>query len=188
MTFWKSVDVEPKRSFRFLLDLGADGTSHLASYFIKAVKKPNFTMDATQEVKYIGHTFKYPGRVKWEDITVTIIDPASPDAAVTMMNILSNSGYQTPKTEALAKETVSKKKSAGALGAVQIRQINANGSDIEKWFLHNAFLQNVDFGELSYENDDIVSYTLTISYDHATMSRVTGVSPNPDPRIQSTST
>ena len=72
MAFWNSNTVEPKRAFRFLMDIGAQGTDTLASYFIKTVKKPNFGMDGAQEVKYIGHTFKYPGRVKWSTVTFTI--------------------------------------------------------------------------------------------------------------------
>ena len=85
MAFWNSNTVEPKRAFRFLMDIGAQGTDTLASYFIKTVKKPNFGMDGAQEVKYIGHTFKYPGRIKWEDITVTVIDPGTPDATAIMI-------------------------------------------------------------------------------------------------------
>lgn len=169
MTFWNSDKIEPKRAFRFLMDIGAAGNNTLASYYIKAVKKPNFGMDGAQEVKYVGHTFKYPGRVKWEDITVTVIDPGSPDATAILMNILSNSGYNIPTQAATSVNSISKELSNAALGAIRLRQINAEGHDIERWTLHNSFLQSVDFGEVNYDTDDIVNYTLTITYDHATL-------------------
>jgi len=167
MTFWNDVTVEPKRAFRFVMTLGGAATN-LASYYIKSVKKPNFTMDGAQEVKYIGHTFKYPGRMKWEDVTVTIIDPATPDASAIMMNILQASGYNSPLSNTPdVMVTVSKASAQAALGGVRIQQINATGGIIETWNLVNPFVIGVDFGELSYDTDDIVNYTLTISYDHA---------------------
>jgi len=169
MTFWNSNAVEPKRAFRFLMDIGAGGGDTLASYFVKTAKKPTFSMDGAQEVKYVGHTFKYPGRVKWEDITITVIDPGSPDATAIMMNILSNSGYNTPTSAYDSRQTISKLKSNFALGAIILRQINAEGNDIERWTLNNPFLQSVDFGEVSYDSDDVVNYTLTITYDNATL-------------------
>jgi len=168
MGWWNNKDIEPKRAFRFLMTLGA-GSVPLASYYIKSVKKPNFSIEGTQEVKYIGHTFKYPGRVKWEDLTVTVIDPGSPDATAIIMNILADSGYKIPRTEFTAKESLTKAKTSEALGAIKISQINALGISVETWTLVNPFLSGVDFGEVSYDNDEIVNYTLTITYDSATL-------------------
>ena len=176
MAFWSDRTIEPKRGFRFLMDIGAKDTDTIASYFIKEVKKPNFTMDGAQEVRYIGHTFKYPGRVKWEDITVTVIDPGSPDATAIMMNIINNSGYSLPRavsgedlTRQKLETTISKAKSYDALGAIRFSQIDDTGRSIETWTLHNSFLQSVDFGTISYENDEVVNYTLTITYDYASL-------------------
>tara|TARA_R100000008_G_C3567107_1_gene159764 strand:- start:378 stop:935 length:558 start_codon:yes stop_codon:yes gene_type:complete len=185
MAFWNSNAVEPKRAFRFLMDIGAAGTDVLASYYVKSVKKPNFTMDGAQEVRYIGHTFKYPGRIKWEDISITVIDPASPDATAIMMNILSNSGYSIPVNVGAAVETISKAKANAAMGQMRIRQINDVGQEIEVWTLHNPFFQGVDFGEVNYETDDIVSYTLTVTYDNATLGK-TSTTVNPDVASKST--
>ena len=169
MGWWNSKNIEPKRAVRFLMSLAGPGTDTLASYYIKSVKKPNFSIEGTQEVKYIGHTFKYPGRVKWEDLTVTVIDPGSPDATGIIMNILANSGYKIPVNVQAAKESLTKAGTSAAMGAIKISQINALGKSVETWNLVNPFLSGVDFGEVSYDNDEIVNYTLTITYDSATL-------------------
>ena len=171
MTFWSSNAVEPKRSFRFLLELTPAGAANkIATYYIKTVKKPQFQMDGQAEVKYIQHTFKYPGRITWQPIDITLLDPADPDSAAIMMNIIRSSGYRIPDDEANSKESISKKKANTGMGAVIIRQINSEGVSISEWNLANPFLTNVDFGTVGYDSDDIVEYTLTVDYDYATMT------------------
>ena len=173
--FWTDNTVEPKRQFRFLLDLAPAGnTDTLYSYHVRTAKLPQFQMDGTAEVKYVQHTFKYPGRITWQPIDVTIIDPGSPDAAGVMMNIIRNSGYLAPKNETLAQKSISKAKSNAAMGAILLRQIDAEGANIAEWMLHNSFLTNVDFGTQGYDSDDLVEYTLTIDYDFATYNTFRG--------------
>tara|TARA_R110000824_G_scaffold134691_1_gene297686 strand:+ start:2831 stop:3385 length:555 start_codon:yes stop_codon:yes gene_type:complete len=173
MSFWADNRVEPKRGFRFLMEiLPPQGLEKIASYVVKTAKKPTFQMDGTAEVKYLQHTFKYPGRITWQPVDITILDPASPDSAAIMMNILSAAGYNAPDSEANALESISKNKAVEqAMGTIYLRQIDAEGLDIEEWKLHNAFLTNVDFGSVGYDTDDLVEYTLTVDYDFATLSR-----------------
>tara|TARA_R110002124_G_scaffold79940_1_gene212040 strand:+ start:673 stop:1221 length:549 start_codon:yes stop_codon:yes gene_type:complete len=167
--FWTDNTVEPKRQFRFLLDLAPAGNLNtLYSYHVRTAKLPQFQMDGTAEVKYVQHTFKYPGRITWQPIDVTIIDPGTPDAAAVMMNIIHGSGYLSPKDPASSQVSISKKKSNDAMGGIFLRQISAEGVDIAEWTLHNPFLTNVDFGTQGYDSDDLVEYTLTIDYDYAT--------------------
>jgi hypothetical protein len=169
MAFWTNNTVEPKRQFRFLLDLvPLEEADTLYSYHVRTAKLPQFQMDGVTEVKYVQHTFKYPGRITWQPIDVTIIDPGSPDAAGVMMNIIRNSGYLAPKNETLAQKSISKAKSNKAMGAILLRQIDAEGANIAEWMLHNSFLTNVDFGTQGYDSDDLVEYTLSIDYDYAT--------------------
>jgi len=177
MAFWTDNTVEPKRQFRFLLDLAPlDAADTLHSYYVRTAKLPQFQMDGVTEVKYVQHTFKYPGRITWQPIDVTIIDPGSPDAAAVMMNIIHNSGYLSPSTPTNAEKSISKAKSNSAMGMIYLRQIDAEGAQIAEWKLHNSFLTNVDFGSQGYDSDDLVEYTLTIDYDFATYNaKGTGV-------------
>ena len=171
--FWTDNQVEPKRQFRFLLSLSpAKNSDVLHSYYVRSAKLPQFQMDGVTEVKYVQHTFKYPGRITWQPIDVTIIDPGSPDAAAVMMNIIRGSGYLSPSTPKAAEQSISKAKSNSAMGGIFLRQINANGDPISEWKLKNPFLTNVDFGTQGYDSDDLVEYTLTIDYDYATYKTI----------------
>jgi hypothetical protein len=170
MAFWTSNKVEPKRQFRFLVDITpVNNLNTIASYYIKTAKKPTFQMDGTAQVKYVQHTFKYPGRITWQPIDITLIDPATPDAAAILMNILRDCGYAAPTTEGQAQESISKQEANNALGTIYLRQIDHRGASIEEWKLWNPFLVSVDFGTMGYDSDDLVEYTLNIDYDYATV-------------------
>ena len=55
----------------------------------------------------------------------------------------------------------------------KLRQIDTNGNPISEWVLWNAYFSGVDFGSVSYDEDSIVNYTLTISYDYASLNGTT---------------
>ncbi|QDP51343.1 MAG: hypothetical protein GOVbin630_41 [Prokaryotic dsDNA virus sp.] len=170
MAFWTSNQVEPKRAFRFLMDIvPVNELNTISSWFIKTAKKPTFQMDGQGEVKYIQHTFKYPGRITWQPIDVTLVDPATPDASAILMNILRASGYTAPTTPNAAKLSISKFTANQAMGSIYLRQIDARGKVIEEWKLWNPFITQVDFGQLGYDSDDLVEYTLSLDYDYATL-------------------
>ena len=173
MAFWNSNTVEPKRSFRFLMELTPAVGDKIASYYVKTAKKPTFQMDGQGEVKYVQHTFKYPGRITWQPIDVTLLDPATPDSAAILMNILNTAGYyqpdQEPNSQNMVNTSISKARANMAMGVVFLRQIDADGNEISEWKLTNPFLTQVDFGQLGYDSDDLVEYTLTIDYDYATL-------------------
>ena len=174
MPFYSDFQTEPKRSFRYLFYL-AGANNVMQPYTVQTVKKPNFTVEGPVEAKYIQHTFKYPGRVRWEDVSVTIIDPGGgEDAAFSLNRMLKEAGYFTPfGTPAGRPEnqhSLSKQKSTIALGVPRLTQIDPEGAPIDEFRLHNAYLANVDFGQLSYNEDSLVTYTLTITYDYATYS------------------
>jgi len=185
MTFWSSNKIDPKRGFRFLMELTPSSGSKIATYNVKTAKKPTFQMDGQGEVKYIQHTFKYPGRITWQPIEVTVIDPSDPDTQAILYNIISDAGYNVPSTPNASTVSMSKAKSMKAIGSIKIREIDAEGSDISIWTLHNPFLVDVDWGQLGYDSDEILEYTLTIDYDFATLwAKNTEV--NPDVRSKTT--
>lgn len=169
MTFWSSNRVDPKRGFRFLMELTPKAGDKIATYNVKTAKKPTFQMDGQGEVKYIQHTFKYPGRITWQPIEITVIDPSDPDSQAILYNIMSDAGYNVPWDETVSGVSMSKKKSMDAIGTLKIREIDAEGADISIWTLHNPFLTTVDFGQLSYDSDEILEYVLTVDYDFATL-------------------
>lgn len=165
MTFWKdATQGDPKRNFRFKFD-GANMRTQ--EYVVKKVSKPSFTVQETSH-KWLNHTFYYPGRLEWNTIQLSLVDPGrSDDTSSALVDWLKAAGYEPPST-ANAKRTMSK--ATASLGNVQIIQLNAEGQPIETWSLTNAWIKDIKFGELDYENDDLTQIDVEIRYDSATFS------------------
>lgn len=157
---------DPKRSFRFKVEFtGVGGPGGPVMWYAKSATKPSFSVNSAEHV-YLNHKFYYPGAVTWNDVTVTLVDPRDPDAAATLSDIVELSGYKPP-SDPYSLGTMSKQKAAGALGSVNIIQIDGDGNEIEKWSLHNAFISDLKYGDLAYGNDDLVELAVQMKYDWA---------------------
>ena len=79
MAFWgQAMDAQsrdPKRKFRWRVQIG-DLVENGVVWYAKTVDKPKMKIVGDAQHKFLGHTFKYPGSVTWEDITVVLVDPA----------------------------------------------------------------------------------------------------------------
>ena len=88
--FWSDSRIEPKRKFRWLLSFRG-----VPQWIMKKVGKPNFSLGEAEH-SFLNYKFYYPGRVEWSEISMTLVDPVSPDASKTMMALLKQSGYVPP--------------------------------------------------------------------------------------------
>jgi hypothetical protein len=175
MAFWTSVsktDNDPKRNFRWKIDVGYmtanETTANGVVWWAKKVTKPNFQVQESKH-NFLNHTFYWPGRTEWQIVSMTLVDPVSPNAAAQTSRIIADSGYKVPGNSA-ALETMSKGKAGAALTHVIISQIDHEGKTIEEWRLENPFIKSVKFGELDYENDELTQIELEFRYDWAVCS------------------
>lgn len=161
--FWTNSNVprDPKRKYRWVLING----NNIPQWICKKVTKPGFTISETPH-KYINHTFYFPGKVEWEKITLTLVDPVDPDAGATVMAIVEAGGYVPPHNENDT-TTISKAAACRALGEVKIQQIDAEGSPVEEWILKNAWITSAKFGELDYDSDEMSNIDIELRYDFA---------------------
>ena len=159
-SFWSDPNLEPKRNFRFVLYMGG-----VPTWVIKKVKKPSFEVGEAEH-QYLNHTFYYPGRVKWSEIDITLVDPVDPDATMTMQQILHDSGYFFP-TDPNSTQSISKVGAVASMGNLNISMLDAEGNAIETTKLYNPWIKKVDFSELSYDNEDLTELTLTVRFDYA---------------------
>jgi len=167
--FWTSAEIDPKRKYRFKVELsaGAAGGTGLESagviWFAKTVDKPEITVN-TGEVNFLAHKFYYPGTVEWNEINLVLVDPVTPDGARATTLLLQNMGYLGPLNATSPTPSVPSKTSAFQ---VVIAQIDATGDEIEKWVLKNAILTKLSFGDLDYGSEDLSEITMTFRYDWA---------------------
>ena len=146
--FWTdSTTQDPKRNYRFLVSIG--NMDNGAQWFAKSVSRPSFTVEKTEHM-FLNHTFKYPTRTKWDDITVTLVDPVTPDAVNQTMQIIKASGYDPSiLTTTDYGTTATKAASVGALGSVTISMVDGVHTGdtglpfLEKWTLNAPFITGV---------------------------------------------
>jgi hypothetical protein len=175
MTFWseKSNIIEPKRKYRFAIQIMAFGdlpnTTTSVVWYAKSATIPSYTVTSVTH-KFLDNQYHFPGHVEWNEVSVKMVDPVSPDAVFATHKILMNSGYVVPASQNGSFATMSKKKSAiGAnIQGVILTQLNAEGQPLEKWTLNNPFLTGVEFGEFVYEGDDLREIDMKMKYDWAT--------------------
>jgi hypothetical protein len=164
--FWTSTLVSPKRKFRFLVTIG--NMPNGATWYAKSATKPAITVSATPHL-FLNHTFHYPGKVEWNEITVVLVDPVSPDASANLSRIILESGYHPP-SDVNDTSTISKSNAVAALGGVAIQQIDAEGVPVETWTLNNAFIKEVAYGgDLAYGEDALAEVTVKLQYDWASI-------------------
>ena len=171
MSFWTSTALEPKRQYRFRLTItavGGGGSVGNAIWFAKKVTIPQFTVGEIKH-SFVDKTFYFPGRVEWNTIEATLVDPADPDAVDITNKILVGSGYYVPSKADGSEDwgSMSKQEAAMAIGEVVIDVIDQDGKSIEQWRLINPFVKSVKFGELSYDSDELREIGIEFRYDYA---------------------
>ena len=88
---WQSPNIEPKRKYKFILTFG-----DVPAWVIKSATRPDITVSAGATHNYLSHQFKFPGRVTYNDITITLVDTIDPDVASIMFKIIQDAGYVLP--------------------------------------------------------------------------------------------
>ena len=190
-TFWKnSAPVqEPKRAYRWYISFGNLGATNSGNekmkgrwassnsalqYACKRVDRPSVSVSETEHT-YINHKFYYPGRVEWSEVSVSFVDVVGADGAADIfLGMLYDAGYKIPTAaddSSANLVTLGKQSMIDALGDVFITLVNAEGSIIEKWTLHNAFFKSVRLAGLDYGSEEMLTVDTSIRYDYATYHR-----------------
>jgi len=162
--FFSNPMSDPKRAQRFIMRI--NGIPH---WIVKKVSKPSFEIGDIEH-KYLNHTFHYPGGLRWNKISLTLVDPVSPDASRTMMDIINNSGYRFPDNPNET-TTLSKAGAVMSLGRVAISQIGSLGEIVEEWELINAWISSLKFGELDYSAEEMTNIEMEFTYDYAILKK-----------------
>ena len=188
--FWADVSLEPKRKFKFYVDLSpltpgtGDADAQLEFWQVKSITKPSFTVAETPH-KILNHTFYYPGKVEWNAVEATLVDPGGNfDTSKALVENIRRAGYIYPDRA----QTYMLTKKALSVDSLKIYQflshheatppIDTEGAHpqvrkssqeqlLEVWTLRNAWVQDVKFGDLAYDSEDMVEIGLTLRYDWA---------------------
>lgn len=186
MSFWTENNFEPKRAFRFKMNLGYGEFDESIPYFyLKNAKKPSFEV-ATTTHKVAGREFNFPGSIKWMDTTVTLIDDTDNSVLKKLVSVIQESNYPDILTvdgqgnvsftangqlKFISKEKSSKSltgiRQDGATSFFTVEQLDAEGNIVEAWHMYNPFIYKMEQSDVDYDKEDLNTITLTMKYDWA---------------------
>jgi hypothetical protein len=172
MAFWGNINSQPKRQHRFALTFGSRSSQNqLPQWIVSTVTRPSMNLEITEH-QYLNHTFKFPGRAKWNNVSITMKDPLVPDASEELFKILDLAGYAPPSkspSDPSMKETFTKKKFVETIGTIKIDALNSKGDPVESWTLHNPVFVSVNWGTFDYSSEGLLELTVEVAYDYATI-------------------
>lgn len=177
MAFWNEASADPKRKYRFLVRV----FNQEIAWYAKSVTAPSYEITSVEHA-FSDHVFNFPGKIKWSDVEVTLVDPAGGDDVVfKTLEIIKGAGYTIPTLAGVTGDNTDAFKTftkAQLINPVSvdgpavdntlvIETQDALGNTIEEWTLNNAFITNVKFGDFDYSSEDLREISLTFKYDWA---------------------
>ena len=172
-SFWtSSPNKDPKRAFRFKVEIGDSGTI----WYAKTAQRPTVSFAETSH-SFMNHTYYWPGKAEWNEISITFIDPVDPDLGGNLIQAVADSGYTIPagtsNMTSMSKKSVMESL-GGAGNDIRIHVIDEEGAQLETWSLKHAWIKSIDFSDLDYGSDDMSEITVAFRYDWATFASQNG--------------
>jgi hypothetical protein len=146
---------EPKMKNRFILYV--DG---IPSYIVKKVARPSIKQDS-KPIDHINVQRYVKGKTTWGAMQLELYDPIVPSGAQAVMewvrlhheSVTGRDGYL---------EFYKKDLTLNILGPV--------GDKVEEWIIKGAQITEVNFGDLDWSTDEVMSFTLTVQPDYCVLN------------------
>jgi hypothetical protein len=184
MSFWTKTTANPKRKFRFKILIS--GSPHWLGgseiWYAKTCTAPSVEVTSVEHM-FSDHVFNFPGRAKWADVSMMLVDPAGgkgatsadpdPNTVENFSRLLEHFGYNIPSDGSSTQSfsTVARNKQSVD---VAIQALDDNGDIIETWNLKNAFPISFKYGDFDYAADDLREMEVVWKYDWAQLESSDG--------------
>jgi hypothetical protein len=146
------TEFEPKRKNQFVFFIEG-----IPTYLIQQANRPEIDFN-TITLDHINVKRRLKGKVQeYPDINLTLYDPISPSGSQIVMEWVR-----------LHHEAVTGRDSYADLYKkdVTYNTLDPTGAFVEEWTLKGAFISNVTFGDVSWEDDAEHTIELTLTYDY----------------------
>jgi hypothetical protein len=147
---------EPKQKNRFILYV--DG---IPAYLIKGVSGMGFSQEEIV-LNHINVYRKIKGKLKWNDLTLTLFDPITPSGAQATMewvrlhheSVTGRDGYS---------DMYKKDLTINVLGPV--------GDIVSEWVVKGAFIKSADFGEYNWDTEaEAQNISMVLGMDYCVLN------------------
>jgi hypothetical protein len=146
---------EPKVKNRFIMYV--DG---IPSFMIKGIDGIGFDQGEIV-LNHINTYRKVKGKLKWNDVTLTLHDPINPSGAQVVMDwvrlhhesVTGRNGY----SDFYKKD-------------VTVNIVGPLGDIVGEWILKGAFIKSGNFGSLSWDAEEAQSIDMTLGMDYQVLN------------------
>lgn len=145
---------EPKRKFRWILQIeGID------AFIVKMAARPSRSFEETT-IDWINHKRYIAGKHSFQTFTVELYDPIAPSGA-----------QQVEEWLRLNFESISGRSGYADFYKrdIQLKMLDPVGTVVELWDIKGAWCKEVNYGELSYENNDAATVSVVIRFDNCVL-------------------
>tara|TARA_Y100000592_G_C5462416_1_gene314727 strand:- start:1675 stop:2148 length:474 start_codon:yes stop_codon:yes gene_type:complete len=153
--WWSAGNISPLQSSRFRVFLNGEST-----FWAKSVTQPSVEISQS-EYQLINHKIKIPGVATWNDIDIVFVEIQG--KGQDLYKKLTDSGYSFGGgTDGIKKNN---------LNTLTIEKFSSGkGDKQETWNFVNPMIKTIKYSDLDYSSDDLVTITLTVAYDSATLT------------------
>jgi hypothetical protein len=132
----------------------------IPSYIVKKVSRPTIKQDA-KPLDHINLQRYVKGKTTWGTMQMELYDPIVPSGAQAVMewvrlhheSVTGRDGYL---------EFYKKDLTLNILGPV--------GDKVQEWIIKGAQITEVNFGELDWSTDEVMTFTLTVQPDYCVLN------------------
>ena len=144
------MEYEPKRVNRFFAEFSDD--LGIEVWQVQEFERPSMNINSV-EINYLNHQNYVAGRYTWDSMSITFLDPIGPSTSQQLMewvrlhaeSLTGRMGY-----------------AAGYKKNILLKSLDPTGIEVEKWFIEQAQIVSIDFGENTYDDDALTNITLEI--------------------------
>ena len=91
------------------------------------------------------------GFTSWDDIVIRFYDPIAPSTQQSLFNLINNDNVFNNQIE------------------FKFQMLDPTGAVVSEWSIY-GLIKEINFGELSYDNDDITETSMTVMVDRAILN------------------
>ena len=182
MAFWNDTNLDPKRSYKFLVKFGTSDTvanRSVPTFLAQKADRPVYTISDSGKVDFLEKSFFFPGKVSWNTVKIDFVDGASEstNVAKASYDYLINAGYIAAPSVYTGNGagnfgTPNKKAATDGLSVI-VEGIDSAGAVIDTWTLRNAWVKTVALNGYDYSAENIMTAQYEFRYDWAELGAST---------------
>jgi hypothetical protein len=141
---------EPKRVNRYFAEFADD--LGIEVWKVQKFKRPSMKINSV-EIPFMNETNYVSGKYTWNTMSITFLDPIGPSTSQQLMewvrlhaeSLTGRMGYKS-----------------GSARNILLKSVDPTGVEVEKWFIEQAIITSIDFGDNDYSSDELTSIVVEI--------------------------